>query len=113
MITIRIPAALKQYTGGGQDVSVTASTVGEALTRLVERHPPLRSHLYDERGSLRNFVNTYVNENDARTIGGQDADVQDGDTITIVPSIAGGAVELQARAEEVALSTDEIHRYSR
>jgi len=140
-VTIRIPAALKSYADGGQEVQVPAGTVGEALDRLVERHPSLRPHLYDERGSLRNFVNAYINEDDARGLGGQAARVSDGDTITIVPSIAGGigagggspdgvglngpaggtateaavtlADALRARAAEVSLSKEEIRRYSR
>ena len=125
MVTIRIPAALKQYTGGGQNVDVAAATVGEALDRLVEQHPALRPHLYDQKGALRNFVNTYVNEDDARAMGGPQAGLRDGDTVTIVPSIAGGsaasaatetpglAAVLAGRAEEISLSPEEIRRYSR
>jgi adenylyltransferase/sulfurtransferase len=125
-VTIRVPAALKQYSGGEKDVGVSAKTVGEALDRLVERHPALRPHLFDPNGQLRNFVNTYVNEDDARAMGGADAKLDDGDTITIVPSIAGGsgapdavthspalAAALAARASEVELSAEEIRRYSR
>jgi adenylyltransferase/sulfurtransferase len=131
-VIIRIPAALKAYADGGQEVEVAAGTVGEALDRLVERHPSLRPHLYDERGSLRNFVNAYVNEEDARSMGGPRAQIRDGDTITIVPSIAGGsgivpnnergtaveeaenlAAALSVRAEQVSFSADEIRRYSR
>jgi sulfur-carrier protein adenylyltransferase/sulfurtransferase len=123
-VTIRIPAALKQYASGGQEVSVAANTVAEALDQLVEQHPSLRPHLYDERGALRNFVNAYVNEEDSRVLGGSTAKVRDGDTITIVPSIAGGsgalteapasfAAMLGGRAEDVELSAHEIRRYSR
>jgi adenylyltransferase/sulfurtransferase len=126
-VTIRIPAALKAYAGDGKEVEVAAATVGEALDRLVEQHPALRPHLYDERGALRNFVNAYVNEDDARSLGGPRARIRDGDTITIVPSIAGGAYDgevlveepqnlaeaMHARSRDVTLSADEIRRYSR
>jgi sulfur-carrier protein adenylyltransferase/sulfurtransferase len=134
-VRIRIPSALKQYTDSVQDVVVAAATVGEALDHLVERHPSLRSHLFDEKGRLRNFVNTWVNEDDVRELGGVSARLQEGDTITIVPSIAGGApatespftvsaaassaagsslsIELGLRAEAVELNADEIRRYSR
>jgi len=131
-VTIRIPAALKAYAGDGKEVEVAAGTLGEALDRLVERHPALRPHLYDERGALRNFVNAYVNEDDARALGGPRAPIRDGDTITIVPSIAGGtgaahdgrgetlveepqnlAEAMHARSRDVTLSAQEIRRYSR
>jgi adenylyltransferase/sulfurtransferase len=127
-VTIRIPAALRSYAGGGGEVQVAARTVREALDRLVERHPPLRPHLFNERGELRNFVNAYVNEDDVRALEGPRTRVKEGDLITIVPSIAGGAgnvaqpaagpasdldASLHDRATGLALGPDEIRRYSR
>lgn len=89
--TIRIPAPLRAYADERTDVPVDARTVGEALAQLVERHPQLRPHLYSDDGALRNFVNIYLNDEAVRYVGGDDAAVRDGDTITIVPSVAGGA----------------------
>jgi len=72
-------------------VDVKAATVGEALTALLEQHPELRRHLYTEEGRLRAFVNLYVNDEDIRYLQKEATAVQDGDNISIVPSIAGGA----------------------
>jgi adenylyltransferase/sulfurtransferase len=109
-----IPTALRQYAGGSSEVQVEAKTVGEGLDQLTAAHADLRKHLYNERNALRNFVNVYVNDDDIRHASGLDTPVKDGDTIMIVPSIAGGA----ATEEEVAaalpqLTNEEIARYSR
>lgn len=87
---VRIPGPLRQLADGADEVTVEAATVGLALDRLVERHPGLGRHLRDERGRLRDHVNVFVNEDDIRFAGGEDATLASGDTITIVPSIAGG-----------------------
>lgn len=89
-ITVRIPAPLRSYTDGESRVSVSAGTVGEALERVVDRYPELGEHLYDE-GHLRNFVNAYLNEDDIRELDGESTAVAEGDTVVIVPSIAGGS----------------------
>ena len=89
-VTVRIPGALRSYTAGEGNVTVPAKTVGEALGRVTERYPDLRPHLYDDDGKLRNFVNAYLNEDDVREKGGVETPVSDGDTVVIVPSIAGG-----------------------
>ena len=107
-VTVRIPTPLRGYAGGAAEVEVNAPTVGDALTHVVERYPQLRPHLYDERGQLRNFVNAYVNENDVRALEGTATKLRAGDSITLVPSIAGGVA-----TEPVELSKDEIRRYSR
>src|SRR3712207_2593035 len=114
-VTVLIPTALRQYAGGKAEVEVDAQTVGEALDRLTSMHADLRKHLYSGANSLRNFVNVYVNDEDIRHGERLETPVKDGDTVTIVPSIAGGA----ATEEEVAisplpaLSNEEIARYSR
>ncbi|MGI9077713.1 MAG: molybdopterin-synthase adenylyltransferase MoeB [Gemmatimonadaceae bacterium] len=111
---VRIPTPLRAYVGGHTDVSVTAATVGGVLAELVSQYPGLRPHLYTEAGALRNFVNVYVNEEEARYLGGEDAGVRSGDTITIVPSVAGGTTLATAPANRaVELSADEVFRYSR
>jgi molybdopterin converting factor small subunit len=81
MSKIHIPTPLRQYVGKQSTVDVKAGTVGEAMTALVGLHPDLKKHLYTDDGKLRAFVNLYVNEATA---------LNDGDNISIVPSIAGG-----------------------
>ena len=104
MATIRIPAALRDYTDGSAVVEVTAASIGEALERVAAQHPRLRRHLYTERGDLRSYVNVFVNENEIRSLEGMDTKVGEGDSVMIVPSIAGGSD---------ALSPAELQRYSR
>ena len=90
MAQIQIPSPLRQYTGKQATVSVPAKTVGDALTSLVSQHPDLKRHLYNEDGKLRAFVNVYVNDEDMRYLEKEATSLKDGDTISIVPSIAGG-----------------------
>jgi adenylyltransferase/sulfurtransferase len=100
-VTIIIPTALRQYAGGNSEIEVEAATAGEAMERLTTTHAELRRHLYNDSNALRNFVNVYVNDEDIRHAAGAETPVRDGDTVMIVPSIAGGA------------SNEEIARYSR
>lgn len=90
MTKIHIPTPLRQYAGKQADVAVEASTVAEALSRLVAQHPELQRHLYTEEGKLRSFVNVYVNDEDVRYLQKEATVLKDSDTISIVPSIAGG-----------------------
>ncbi len=124
-VTITIPTALRQYAGGHSEVRVEARTAGEALERLTAEHAELRRHLYGDENRLRNFVNVYVNDEDIRHAQGPDTPLKDGDSVMIVPSIAGGATtEERASAHErerasapaaelPLLSNDEVARYSR
>jgi adenylyltransferase/sulfurtransferase len=113
-VTIIIPTALRQYAGGNSEIQVEAKTAGEALERLTATHTDLRKHLYNDQNALRNFVNVYVNDEDIRHEGGPETPVKDGDTLMIVPSIAGGATtEEDVAANSPALSNEEIARYSR
>ena len=89
-VTVRIPTALRAYAGQDAKTPVDAATVGEALQALVSRHPALRTHLYEQDGRLRSFVNVYVGDRDVRELQGQDTPVREGDTLLIVPSVAGG-----------------------
>ena len=91
MSKIHIPTPLRQYVGKQASVEVAGSTVGEAMIALVGQHPDLRKHLYTEEGKLRAFVNLYVNDEDIRYLQKDATTVNDGDSISIVPSIAGGA----------------------
>jgi molybdopterin synthase sulfur carrier subunit len=90
MTKIHIPTPLRQYAGKQPTVEVTAGTVAEALSGLVSKHPELRRHLYNDDGKLRSFVNVYLNDEDVRYLQKEATAIADGDTISIVPSIAGG-----------------------
>ena len=113
-ITIAIPTALRQFVGGQSSVEVQAATAGEALDRLTAQYTELRRHLYSDQNTLRSFVNVYLNDEDIRHESGADTPVKEGDTLMIVPSIAGGStVEADVVAPLPALSNEEIARYSR
>jgi len=90
MAKIHIPTPLRQYAGKQAAVDVKAATIGEALSSLVTNHPDLRRHLYNDDGKLRAFVNVYLNDEDVRYLQKDATAVSDGDSISIVPSIAGG-----------------------
>lgn len=89
-VTIIIPTALRQYADDSAEMEVEAQTVGQAIDHLTIQYTQLRRHLYNEQDRLRNFVNVYLNDEDIRHVSGHDTPVKDGDTIMIVPSIAGG-----------------------
>jgi molybdopterin converting factor small subunit len=90
MTKIHIPTPLRQYAGKQPAVEVKAGTVAEALSGLVSQHPDLQRHLYTDDGKLRSFVNVYLNDEDVRYLQKEATVVKDGDSISIVPSIAGG-----------------------
>ena len=108
-VTIQIPTPLRRFTEEQGEVQVDGGTVGEALASLTGRFPTLRRHLYTDDGALRSFVNIFLNDEDVRHLGGQQTPVAAGDTLVIIPSIAGGAPT--ATAED--LSAAEIRHYSR
>ena len=87
---IMIPTPLRQYADKKDAVEVKAGTVAEALSGLTSSHPELRQHLYTDDGRLRAFVNVYLNDEDIRYLSKEQTLVKDGDTLSIVPSIAGG-----------------------
>ena len=90
---IHIPTPLRQYADKNDVVEVAASTAGEALANLAAQYPALQRHLYNEEGKLRAFVNFYLNDEDIRYLQQENTPVKEEDTLSIVPSIAGG-VEL-------------------
>ncbi len=114
-ITIVIPTPLRQFAGGKSEIEVDAATAGEALEQLTAEYADLRKHLYNDQNNLRNFVNVYVGDEDIRHLDGGNTAVKDGETIMIVPSIAGGNSVAEARAAGNLpdLSNEEIARYSR
>lgn len=88
--TIFVPTPLRGFTDNQSSVRVEGKTIGEALASLTDRYPDVRQHLYNEKGELRSFVNIYRNDEDIRYEDGIDTSLADGDSISIVPSIAGG-----------------------
>ena len=90
MPRIQIPTPLRQYAGKQATVEVPAKNVGEALASLISQHPDLKRQLYTEDGKLRAFVNVYVNDEDMRYLEKEATALKETDTISIVPSIAGG-----------------------
>ncbi len=89
-VTLRIPTPLRSYTEEQSAVEVTGTTVAKALKALVDRYPDLRENLYTDDGDLRQFVNIYVDDEDIRYQDGPQTALDEGDEVSIVPSIAGG-----------------------
>ncbi len=90
-MTIFIPTPLRTFAGGQDAVEVNATTISEALAKLTETHPELRRHLFTAEGKLRAFVNVYFNDEDVRYLPAKEATaVTAADTLSIIPSIAGG-----------------------
>ena len=91
MPKILLPTPLRPFADGAATIDVGGSTVGDALSELVNRHPQLRKHLYDDAGKLRSFVNLYRNDEDVRYLEREGTTLSAADSLSIVPSIAGGA----------------------
>jgi molybdopterin synthase sulfur carrier subunit len=87
---VRIPAPLRALTGGKDEVNATGATVGDVIEDLERRHPGVKDRLLDEKG-VRRFINIYVGEEDVRFLEGLKTPVKAGESISIVPAIAGGA----------------------
>jgi molybdopterin converting factor small subunit len=90
MAKILIPTPLRQYAGKNDSVELDGSTVGDLLNSLTGEYTELRRHLYSDEGKLRSFVNVYVNDEDIRYLDKEATPVKAEDTVSIVPSIAGG-----------------------
>ena len=90
-VTVRVPTTLRTLTGGASEVALEGATVGEVLTALESVHPGFKDRLLDADGTLRRFVNLYVADDDVRFREGMDTAVADGDTVSIIPAVAGGA----------------------
>src|ERR1019366_7951560 len=108
-VTILIPPPLRRYGGGAKNVAVTADTVEAALAALADMSPDLRRQLFDDSGHVRSFVNVFLGDQNIRDLAttGHSIPVHDGDVLTLVPAIAGGAPDADK------LSRSEILRYSR
>src|SRR6185436_3903783 len=126
---ILIPTPLRPYTDKKDAVDAEGATVGELLADLTTKHAGLKAHLYNEQGKLRSFVNVYVNDEDIRYLQKEQTAVKPGDTLSIIPSVAGGApttevkppsadvdangIRLRADRDLPQLTNDEVKRYSR
>jgi sulfur-carrier protein len=91
MATVRIPPVLRPQTGGQPEVEASGSNVGEVLRALTAEHPNTESQLFGPEGDLNRYVNVYLNDEDVRVLNGLETAVADGDTVVILPAMAGGA----------------------
>ncbi len=89
-IEVRIPTILRSYTGGAKAVEGSGTTLDELLNNLDAAHGGIRERLVDGE-KLRRFVNVYLNDEDVRFLGGLETPVKDGDTVTVLPAVAGGS----------------------
>src|SRR5580700_12336430 len=106
MTKVLIPTPLRQFTGKQDSVSVSGATVGEVLSALTAQFPDLRKQIYTDEGKLRSFINVYLNDEDIRYLSKDATPTKDGDTVSLVPSIAGGS-SVAAPPEHAALSNEE------
>ena len=91
MANVKIPPVLRPSVGGEKEVTASGGNVGEVLRALAEQHPATESQLFSGEGQLNRYVNVYLNDEDVRVLDGLDTGVSDGDTIVILPAMAGGA----------------------
>jgi adenylyltransferase/sulfurtransferase len=111
---ILIPTPLRPFTDKKDAVEAEGKTVGELLTDLTTKHSGLKAHLYNDQGKLRSFVNIYVNDEDIRYLQKEQTLLKAGDTVSIIPSVAGGEPPTaEAPAALPELTKDEFKRYSR
>jgi sulfur-carrier protein adenylyltransferase/sulfurtransferase len=119
MAKILIPTPLRPYTDKQDAVDASGATVGELLADLTRRHSGLKAHLFNDQGKLRSFVNVYVNDEDIRYLQKEQTPVTAGDTVSIIPSVAGGVDTVEdVRRSDLGrigepLTNDEVKRYSR
>ena len=92
MSTIKIPPVLRASVGGAKEVDAAGGNVGEVLRSLADQHPATESQLFSEEGELNRYVNVYLNDEDVRVLDGLDTSVSDGDSVVILPAMAGGAL---------------------
>jgi molybdopterin synthase sulfur carrier subunit len=90
-VEVKLPTVLRTQADGHATVSLEGATVGDVFTALVERYPGLRGNLLDDAGGLHKFVNVYKDDDDIRYLEGLDTKLADGDVLSILPAVAGGA----------------------
>ena len=91
MSTVKIPPVLRASVGGAKEVQASGSNVGDVLRALAEQHPATESQLFSEDGELNRYVNVYLNDEDVRVLDGLDTSASEGDTVVILPAMAGGS----------------------
>lgn len=89
-VTVRLPGALRDATGGQTKLEASAGTLADVITDIDRRHPGFRSRILDESGAIRTYVNVYIGDDDARSKGGTGATVPDGCEVMVIPAMAGG-----------------------
>lgn len=109
-VKVIIPTPLRAYAGRQASVELQAATVAEALSALTTKFGDLKKHLYSDDGRLRSFVNVYVNDEDIRYLQKDQTRLNEGDTVSIVPSIAGGALATKGRTPELKQRSFRWHR---
>ena len=112
-VKVFIPTPLRSYTGQQSSVEVEGANVQEILSNLTRKYSQIRQHLYADDGGLRSYVNIYINDQDIRYLAKEQTSVRDHDTVSIVPSIAGGSGAVATAERDTRLHNDEILRYSR
>ncbi len=89
-VTVRIPTTMRPMAGGASTVQVEGATLADVIANLDAAHPGFKDRLLDEDGSMRKFVNLFVADDDVRYLQGLDTPVPDGETVSIIPAVAGG-----------------------
>jgi molybdopterin converting factor small subunit len=89
-VTVRLPGALRDATGGETKLTASGGTLRDVISEIDRRHPGFASRVLDEGGALRSYINVYIGEDDARTRGGSGAVVPDGSEVMVIPAMAGG-----------------------
>jgi molybdopterin/thiamine biosynthesis adenylyltransferase/rhodanese-related sulfurtransferase/molybdopterin converting factor small subunit len=114
-VRVRVPTPLRSFTGGASQVVANGATVGRVLDDLVRRHAGLRAHLMNSQGELRKSVAVYLNDEDIRALEREETPVKSGDSVALVPAIAGGSAPVGREAKSVpeSLSAPQLRRYSR
>ena len=90
MVTVRLPGALRDATGGQTKLEARAGTLADVISEIERRHPGFRSRVLDDSGAIRTYVNIYIGDDDARAKGGTRATVPDGSDVMVIPAMAGG-----------------------
>ena len=90
MSTVKIPPVLRPSTGGEKELAAAGSSVGEVLVSVASQHPATERQLFGDDGALNRYVNVYLNDEDVRVLDGLDTPVGEGDTLVILPAMAGG-----------------------
>ena len=89
-VSILVPAALRAYTDRQAEIEVSGSTTGEVIADLAAKYPDIRKHLYKDDNTLRDFINVFIGDTNIKEMGGLATPVKDGDSVMLVPAIAGG-----------------------